>query len=366
MQSRTELVGAVQERHGLDALIAWAPEEIVMLTGSLPHWGLSVAVVPAGDVPVLFIPELEPEPTLPDGWQLETYRWGEFAGEGGLLEKITRLASGGRMGWKGSQSRGALPGNFAEVPPWPADWPHCLPGKRCDAAVDDLLAIKTDSDVSALRLTHRVAKMALQTFRAAVEPGRTEAEIGAQVEAAVHRRTGYDGIQVSRAWASVQSGPQTANSGRFNRSSGRRIRSGERVLIELAVCVNGYWADLTESILCGDAPEEAPLCEIIRAASAAAVSVMRPGVTGAEVDRAAREVIRKAGYAEAFTHATGHPVGFRYHDAGPMLAPGSTGILAEGMVLTVEPGLYLAEEGARIEQNALITCDGAQVLSALP
>lgn len=366
MQARAKLVEAVQERYGLGALVAWAPEEIVMLTGSLPHWGLSVAVVPAGDTPVLLIPENEPQPFIPDGWELERYRWGEIEGHGGLIEKITRIAPKKRIGWRGPQGRGALPGNSAELPPWPSDWPLCLPGTRCDGALNDLLEIKTASDISALRLTHQVAAVALETFRALVEPGRTEAEIAAQVEAAVHSHTGRKGIQVSRAWACVQSGPNTAHAGDFNRSSNRQISLGERVLIELAVCVNGYWADITRSVLCGDMPETIPLFEIINASLNAAVSAIRPGVMGWEVDQVAWEVIRKSGYPEGFHHATGHPVGFRYHDSGPMLAPGSTRELSEGMVLTVEPGIYLAGEGVRIEQNVVVTRDGVELLSSFP
>lgn len=357
---RKKLIEGVLARHGFDGLIAWAPEEIVMLTGALPHWGLSVAAVPADASPILYLPHLEPVPQLSGDWQIRTFQWGDRDCWAKLVKELSTIASSWSFAWKGSQSRSSLPGNFAEIPPWPPEWPGCLPGKRCDAVLDELLQIKTPADAESLRKTHRIALKALETFHAAALPGRTEAQIAAEIESVVHSQTGLDGIDTSRAWACVQSGPNTAKSGCFNRSSGRRLQDKDPVLLEIAVCVDGYWADLTHSILCGNGTD--PLCPIIREAACAALKTIQPGASGHEVDLAAREVIRAHGYAEAFTHATGHPVGFRYHDSGPMLAPGSTQPLAQGMVLTVEPGIYLKDRGARIETNVLVTENGAEIL----
>lgn len=358
---RRRLLAETLDRHGFDGLIAWRPEEIVMLTGAQPHWGLSVALVARDGDTLLLVPRLEPDITCPD-LAVETFPWGESGAWDGVADKVSRWASGRNVAWKDAPGHASLPGNFAENPPWPPLWPSCLPGARCDEVMDELLALKTAADVEALRLTHRVAKNALEVFRATAEPGVTEADVAATVEACVLRHTGRAGITTSRAWACVQSGPNTADAGRFNRSTGRVLNAGDRVLMEIAVCVNGYWADLTESIVCGGAPERTPLLPLIAAASHAALAEIRPGAKAHDIDRAARDIIASAGHGAAFTHGTGHPTGFRYHDPGPMLAPGVDALLREGMVLTIEPGIYLAGEGARLECNIAVTRSGAEIL----
>lgn len=359
--SRRMLVADALDRHGLDGLIAWHPEEIVMLTGAQPHWGLSVALIAKDGEGLLLVPHLEPDVACAD-FAVELYRWGESGTWPQVVAKVARWASGRRVAWKGAGGHTSLSGNFAENPPWPPAWPSCLPGTRRDEAMDDLLALKTAADLEALRLTHRIAAEALEAFRKVAQPGASEAEVGAAVESNVHRRTGRDGITTSRAWACVQSGSNTADSGRFNRSTGRILEAGDRVLLEMAVCVNGYWADLTDCIVCGGGPEHTPLLPLLAAASRAALAEIRPGAQAGDIDRAARDVITSAGRGAAFTHATGHPTGFRYHDPGPMLAPGSEATLREGMVLTVEPGIYLAHEGARLECNVAVTHAGVEIL----
>jgi Xaa-Pro dipeptidase len=358
---RRQLLAETLDRHGLDGLISWRPEEIVMLTGDLPHWGVSVALATADGDLHLLVPHLEPEVTS-SGFAVETFPWGEPGAWDDVAGRIARWAAGRRVAWKGASGHTSLPGNFAENPPWPPSWPSGLPGTRCDEVMDELLAVKTAADVEALRLAHRVAKHALEVFRATAEPGVTEADVAATVEACVLRHTGRTGITTSRAWACVQSGPNTADAGRFNRSTGRVLAAGDRVLMEIAVCVNGYWADLTESLICGGGAEDRPLLALVGSAARAALAAIGPGVPAGEVDRAARAVIAAEGLGDAFTHATGHPTGFRYHDPGPMLAPGSTARLAEGMVLTVEPGIYLPAGGVRLETNVVVTRDSHEIL----
>jgi Xaa-Pro aminopeptidase len=165
----------------------------------------------------------------------------------------------------------------------------------------------------------------------------------------------------------VQSGSNTAFAGAFNRSSGKRIANGDQVLIELATCVNGYWSDLTRTETVGPvSAQSAELLAAVHSSQQAAIGLLRPGVSAREVDAAARQVLERAGLADYFTHATGHHVGFRYHDPGFAISPDSDGLLTAGMVITIEPGAYLTScgMGARIEDNLAVTVNGADILSA--
>ena len=144
------------------------------------------------------------------------------------------------------------------------------------------------------------------------------------------------------------------------------MENGDLVLIELATCVNGYWSDLTRTIAVGSPkPEAERILAIAKDAQQAAVDGVRPGVSGGDIDALARNKISAQGLASFFTHHTGHHVGFRYHDPGFLILPGESAKLEPGMVITIEPGVYVPEcgAGARIEDNVLVTESGHETLS---
>jgi Xaa-Pro aminopeptidase len=164
----------------------------------------------------------------------------------------------------------------------------------------------------------------------------------------------------------VQSGPNSADAGRFNRSTARRLENGDLVLIELATCVNGFWSDLTRTVAVGSPnPEVEQILALVTEAQQAALDEVRPSITAGDIDRAARDRIASQGFAAFFTHWTGHHVGFRYHDPGFGIVPGESAKLERGMVVTIEPGVYVRERGAgaRIEDDVLVTESGHETLS---
>jgi Xaa-Pro aminopeptidase len=145
------------------------------------------------------------------------------------------------------------------------------------------------------------------------------------------------------------------------------LAEGDLVVLELAVCVDGYWSDLTRTACVGEPDErQRALLGAVREAQAAAIRAVRPGVTGEEVDGAARSILEQRGYGAGFTHNCGHHVGFRYHDRGPVHQQGSRLPLQAGMTVTIEPGAYGPEYGggARFEDDVLVIPGGAEILSA--
>jgi Xaa-Pro aminopeptidase len=193
-------------------------------------------------------------------------------------------------------------------------------------------------------------------------------ELVAEVEAHVTRLgPGFKGrARFARAIAQVTSGPERTAAAWFAGmvSTNRRTQPGELVMLELAVVVDGYWADLTRTLVIG-APDQdqARLLRTVEEAQRVALAHIRPGRTAGEVDAEAREVVARAGLGGAFNHALGHGVGFAYHDGGPVLVPGAATVLAPGMVFSCEPGIYLpGKGGVRQEVNVTVTAEGCRVL----
>lgn len=363
----------------LGALVFWRPDELVMLLGYMPHWGLSFLVVTGGDA-VLYVPAMEPDDILPSGIRTERYPWGDISCPdpwellyGSIGAQLARQGADGKSLSFVRHIGGSAPCRMSgECPLLPADLPERLERIGAGGYVDvlpqllALYAYKAPADRAALRVAHTVARRAVERFYELARPGITERELASAVEAAVQNVIGCEGIGFAKAWPMVQSGELAAAAGRYNRTTGRAIRPGEWVVLEMGVCVDGYWADITRTAVAGPAtPRQNELHRVVEAAAQEALAHLKPGEAMSDVDKAAREHIGRAGYGHLFNHALGHHTGFRYHDPGAVLSPASTGILEEGMVLTVEPGIYGEEIGGgiRIEENVLITADGYELLS---
>lgn len=364
----------------LRAWIAWRPDELVMMSGYLPYWGASLLIYFADAEPVVFVPQIEPRDHIPGGLQVKEYPWGDLKCAdpysvlvSAVSEELARAKTAQeQVGMNSNSARAALPIQAAEHIPLSENFSDRLSAvaARSDTALQagfsQLYLKKTAEEIQAIRLTNGVANVGLQVFHKALKPGTSEVEIASAVESAIQCQVGRDGIFYSRGWAMVQSGPNTADAGRFNRSTARRLQSGDLVLIELGTCVNGYWSDLTRTAPAGQLkPEVEEIFNVAAEAQKAAINEVGPGVSAARVDAAARDHIARLGFGEFFAHLTGHHVGFRYHDPGFAIVPGEAAKLESGMVITIEPGVYVRERGAgaRIEDNVLVTESGHEILS---
>lgn len=125
-----------------------------------------------------------------------------------------------------------------------------------------------------------------------------------------------------------------------------------------------FWGDRTRTLTAGKPTEKQIMVfETVKSAQEAALEKVKAGVTAGEIDEAAREIIREAGYEKEFLHVTGHGVGFRYHEPVPLICPGSDLVLDAGMVRTVEPGIYVSGMGGiRLEENVVVTENGCEIL----
>jgi Xaa-Pro dipeptidase len=380
--SRAQRMRSFLRQNNLQAWISWRPDELLMLSGYFPYWGASLLISFADAEPVIFVPQIEPRDHIPDGLRVREYPWGDLkcADPYSVLvsavgsELVNSAVEAETVGMNPSAARTSLPINSAEQIPIPEGFAGQLSaigigGKgQSLASFADLYLRKTPKEIQQIRLANRVANVGLQAFLENLQPGIAEAEVAAAVESSICRQIGHDGVFHARCWAQVQSGPNSADAGRFNRSTGRRLENGDLVLIELATCVNGYWSDLTRTEAVGSPKAEvAEILALVKDAQQTAIDALSPGVSAGHIDALARDKIAAEGLSSFFTHHTGHHVGFRYHDPGFLILPGESATLEPSMVITIEPGVYVRERGAgaRIEDNVLVTASGHEVLSRM-
>jgi Xaa-Pro dipeptidase len=227
--------------------------------------------------------------------------------------------------------------------------------------MSSLRRIKDDVEVAAMERAVAVAEQALEALLPRIALGMSEKQIAALLTQELLARGGE-----SIAFGPIVSaGPNGASPHAV--PTDRPIQQGDLLVIDWGVYVDGYPSDITRTFAVGEIdPELQRIHEIVREANAQGKLAARPGVTGEEVDRAARAVIEAAGYGEYFFHRTGHGLGLEIHEE-PNMVQGNTTPLEPGNVFTIEPGIYLAGRGGvRIEDNVLVTSDGRRSLTTFP
>ncbi|CAN5151207.1 Xaa-Pro peptidase family protein [soil metagenome] len=230
-----------------------------------------------------------------------------------------------------------------------------------EGLVEGLRQRKDEGEVARLAAAASVADAALGAVRHRLGEEPTEAEFALELDSEVRRR-GAEGASFETI---VASGPNGAKP--HARPGPRRIVEGDLVVVDFGALVDGYHSDMTRTTMVGDpTPTQRRMLEVVAASQAAGVRTVIDGVESGDVDRACRAVIDEAGWIDAFLHSTGHGVGLDIHE-DPRVASTSTAILEVGHVVTVEPGVYLAEHGGvRIEDTVVVTAAGCQPLTSAP
>lgn len=228
--------------------------------------------------------------------------------------------------------------------------------------ISQMRMIKDSKEVEKMQEAVRIAECSLAAILSSIKPGLREKDLASRL---VGRLLQQGSDPELPFFPIVSFGENSANP---HAAPGDRIlQEGDLVLIDWGAAYHGYYSDITRVFALGDLhPELEKIAQFVREANLAARAAVKPGVPASEIDRAARQVISKAGYGEFFTHRTGHGLGREAHEE-PYISQFDETVLEPGMTFTIEPGIYLPNRGGvRIEDDIQVTEDGGRSLTNQP
>lgn len=227
--------------------------------------------------------------------------------------------------------------------------------------VENLRSLKSETELNYLLRAQEITDRAFHHIKGYLKEVRTEKQVAWELEKYMREK----GAETCPFAPILASGINAASP--HHRSSDKKIRSGEMIIMDFGAQVAGYGSDMTRTVFLGEPTgKQVEIYELVLSSQKAALERLRAGIAGKEIDGTARRIIENRGLGEFFHHNLGHGVGLDIHEK-PTLGPLHSELLLENMVCTVEPGIYLPEWGGiRIEDMALIQKDGARILTQSP
>jgi len=374
-------------RHGIDYLILRLPENVLYATGYWPIFGASLAIFPLEGEATLFFIDGE-QNFVADGWVKDArpYKYFDLQALANPNRDFARLLpqlwaeSGynhrGTIGYEGGFELVAANNIGAEVRV-PAEAGLALlrqvfPDARlvdAFAAIREARTIKSPMEVEQIRICCEVAVMGYAAARENMLAGLKDSEVSAAVEARIYGAgVGYKGLRRARGYCFSLSGPNAAmGENPYFVTSPRLQQAGDVVLVELDTVADGYFCDLSRTMSIGNPGARAQeIWGIVHEALESMLRATRPGLPASELNRIAWSTVADHGYKDSFVHHAGHGIGLQFHEP-PTLHPASREALEPGMVISLEPHLYIPGwGGVRIEENLVVTASGYELLSHFP
>lgn len=339
----------LMQSQGVDALCLSVGSDLPYLTGyrAMALERLTMFVLPAEGVGTIVVPALEAPRIDAGSLPLTVQGWSETEDPIAIVDRHLTEASSVLIGDE-TWSRFLI--DLRSVNP-----------ARSYAKASDLMAklriTKSPSEIMKLREAATTVDGVVGQMEHVRFSGRTERDVAKEIT----ERTIADGHEKMEFWI-VASGPNGASP--HHEPGSRIIESGDAVVVDFGGHEDGYASDTTRMFVVGEAPygfDDA--FEVLHTAQLAAVDAVRPSVSAESVDGVAREIITQGGYGDLFIHRTGHGIGMDTHEH-PYLVEGNDEILTEGMVFSIEPGIYNPQEwGMRIEDIVVVTADGVERLN---
>jgi Xaa-Pro dipeptidase len=344
----------------LDAVILNPGPTLTYLSGLRFHLMERPVVlfVAPGQNPVLVLPELELPKVDLFPYKVQAFAYGENPSE---WENAFRKAAqalgldGKRIGVEPRQLR-LLEFSHVKAGAPESEYPDA-------SDVLSALRLKKDkAELEAMRRAVKIAQAALEATIPLIKVGMTERDLSSELVMQLLK----NGSDSEFPFAPIVSaGPNSANP--HASPTERKLQAGDLLVVDWGAAYEGYISDLTRTFAVGAVNDEfQKIHKIVQESNAAGRAAGKPGVPCANVDKAARDVIEKAGYGKYFTHRIGHGIGMEGHE-DPYMRADNMQLLEPGMAFTVEPGIYLTgRNGVRIEDNIVITETGADCLSDMP
>jgi Xaa-Pro dipeptidase len=358
--SRFDRLNASLQTSDLDAVILNPGPTLTYLSGL--HFHLMerpVVLLFAKDQdPAIVLPELEMQKVASLPYKLQVFSYPENPAEwdNAFRKAVQALGlDGKRIGVEPRQLR-LLEFRHVKNGAPEADYPDA------SDVLSGLRLKKDQAEVDAMRCAVKIAQDALEATIPLIKIGMTERELSSELVVQLLKHGSHPEMPFSPI---VSGGPNSANP--HASPTERKLQAGDLLVVDWGAAYDGYISDLTRTFAVGEVNAEyEKIHRVVQEANAAGRAAAKPGVPCANVDKAARDVIEKSGYGVYFTHRTGHGIGMEGHEE-PYMRGDNMQLLEAGMAFTVEPGIYLpGRNGARIEDNVVITETGADVLSDMP
>jgi Xaa-Pro dipeptidase len=358
-QERLEKLNKQVLAHGFDGIALVPGPNMVYMSGIQAHISERPVVlfIPADDEPAIIIPTLEASKAQAAGiLDDRIFNWSDEEGYTGAFQRACAQLeiSDYLLGVEALHMRVLELELLQRYAPG-------LTIAHAEPVMTALRIVKDEDELAAMQRAAEVAESAIHSLLSRIKIGQTEKQIAAMlVEELVEA-----GSEGSPFGPIVSSGANASSPHAV--PTDRPIREGELLVIDWGAIIDGYPSDITRTFAVGEVePEFVRIYETVRAANAAAKEIARPGATGSELDRAAREVIEESGYGPHFIHRTGHGLGLEIHEP-PYIVENNDEPLQVGSVFTIEPGIYLpGRVGVRIEDDVVITGSASRSLTSYP
>jgi len=373
--AKLDRVRALMDERGLDALVVRAPDNVLYLTSFWGMKGYDACVFPREGDPVLICLEASAEDAARTAWtdDVRLFQGYDPADPRPPTARVLELATSaaaeyGNVGLELTLGTQASDRMVGEPTTFTRDWFDAFGPDPRDATpvLVEARARKTQQEIERMRLANEIAAAAMEHCRLVIEPGLSEAQLAAEWEGFVHGEgTGWDGqVELALGFSLVWSGPGIKT---FTATTNRPVVEGEPTLFEIWVCADGYWCDHTKNLVAGELSQQYRELEgQLLTVYEDAVAFVRPGASLAELDRRIRAGIDAMGFPGQPSHPVAHGVGARAHEP-PYAHQAGGGEVQEGLVLAIEPGCYIEGGGGlRVEDNFLVTHEGAEKLSPFP
>ncbi|HZG17162.1 MAG TPA: Xaa-Pro peptidase family protein [Candidatus Bathyarchaeia archaeon] len=355
MNDRLKKLYSFMENKCVDAMLITLPQHIYYLTGFLnePHKRFMGLVLPKGEEPFLIVPLLDIEKAQQASSVTKIFACADTENPYDLLKEKLPV----------SISRLGVEEEHLHVARYRAVMAATGAKESIDAGepLREMRMIKSAEEIGKMKRAITLIEEVLAAALGHVKAGVTEIEIVAEMEYQMKKLgaegPAFDTIVLSGEKSSLPHGtPGT-----------RKIQNGELLLFDSGVLVDGYHSDISRTFGVGEIHEKlVDMYETVLEANLASISAVQPGVAFATIDQAAREIIAQKGYGKYFLNRVGHGLGLEIHEY-PSIHGNNHDIVREGMVFTIEPGIYIPQlGGVRIEDNVFVTSGGAEVLTSYP